>query len=620
VRSWAGIAFAALALTHGLAAMPVAIVSNLHLGAGLAGIGVLLGAFAMFTAVLRGRGRGFWLSLVSTAVCVVGLILLGTGTWGRIRFTSGEGGFGDSVLDWLAESTPPDPEMMRYLPSNSQLVYSIQARAVAKSEVFRELSRRLPELRKLETALEEGSGLPPSQLTRVMIGGRVSRDPLATEFVCVCWTKSAVTAADILANMKDANYREEKVGKFTMHTKQETSFCVAEKDVVLFGPPAIIRKTLLREGSPELSSGLRTAIRAADFSRSVVIAGNAKDVLRKDSGFGTTGVAGWTQELTDATIRANAAVVIEFTFKEAMEWRQKTCCKDRATAEELKRLQDEAIETIKADPNTPKPLLKVLASAHRSLDESKIVETGSIDVDTILKLVQQDHEAVREAAHDDKAGAPANAPPVADGKKDTPLRPGQALDKRKIQTPTDQEKIVKALLDRLDDLEKAAGNELLVDEVNKKHEQALASWKGKRIELSLVVEGVGRQVLGPKAEDSIFAPRQVQKEGERPWVVGVQPIESVKRQAVFTVPFFVRFRFLGVDEKMPVPVDYTLRGMDGIVLQDTDRDLALARKLRPGMRIVVVAKVEEIRPTSYNHCDAVLFLSDVKLEDSKAPK
>jgi hypothetical protein len=68
-RSCAGIVLAVLALGMGVAAMPAALAIHEHLGLALAGLGLLLGVVGMFTAVLRGRGAGFGLSLAGTAVC-----------------------------------------------------------------------------------------------------------------------------------------------------------------------------------------------------------------------------------------------------------------------------------------------------------------------------------------------------------------------------------------------------------------------------------------------------------------------------------------------------------------------------------------------------------------------
>jgi hypothetical protein len=83
-RSWAATAFAVLALGVGIAAIPVAVVPHQHLALALAGLGVLLGFVGMFTAVLRGRGAGFGLSLAGAAVCGAALfatlLLFGRGT------------------------------------------------------------------------------------------------------------------------------------------------------------------------------------------------------------------------------------------------------------------------------------------------------------------------------------------------------------------------------------------------------------------------------------------------------------------------------------------------------------------------------------------------------------
>jgi DNA-directed RNA polymerase subunit RPC12/RpoP len=83
-RSWAGIALALLALALGVSALPLGLVySSQPLGIGLAGLGVFFGIVGLCTAVLRGRGRGFGLSLLGAAVCgsalAVGIMLLGKG-------------------------------------------------------------------------------------------------------------------------------------------------------------------------------------------------------------------------------------------------------------------------------------------------------------------------------------------------------------------------------------------------------------------------------------------------------------------------------------------------------------------------------------------------------------
>ena len=64
-RSWAGISCAFLALTLALAAMPVAVIHHLLLGAGLAAFGIVLALLAVFNSLFR---RGLGLAMVALMV------------------------------------------------------------------------------------------------------------------------------------------------------------------------------------------------------------------------------------------------------------------------------------------------------------------------------------------------------------------------------------------------------------------------------------------------------------------------------------------------------------------------------------------------------------------------
>jgi hypothetical protein len=66
--AWLGTSFAVLALILAIAAMPAAVLHHPLLGAELAALGVLLGAFGLFIAFTR-RGAGCGLSLAGTAIC-----------------------------------------------------------------------------------------------------------------------------------------------------------------------------------------------------------------------------------------------------------------------------------------------------------------------------------------------------------------------------------------------------------------------------------------------------------------------------------------------------------------------------------------------------------------------
>jgi hypothetical protein len=393
VRSWVGTAFAALALTLGAAAMPVAVIHHPLLGATLAGLGVFLGAFGLLIAIKR-RGVGCGLSLAGTAVC--GSVLF-TAIMLLVMSTS-PNDHSDSVLDRLFRSkgTPPDQEMMRYLPNNSQFVLSIRIESIVKSQVERNLSQMWPDdIRKQRTVFEETSGLPFDEITHMMIYGVSSN---LDAWICVVRTKNPVRITDMFANMKDAKYHEEKVGKYMLYVKpvvrglrdflgngiadKEQSFCVVEKNLVVFGPHTSIQQTLLRDGPAELSTGLKTAIRETDFSKDIACATNAKDLLRKLPSI---------PQAAEAIIHADATIAAEVDYNKGVEWRVKIMCKDAATAQEIKQLLEKTAADAKADPKTPKVVLAIITPERWSLHQSRIVGTGTIDRETLRQSIEQDN-------------------------------------------------------------------------------------------------------------------------------------------------------------------------------------------------------------------------------------
>ncbi len=198
-----------------------------------------------------------------------------------------------------------------------------------------------------------------------------------------------------------------------------------------------------------------------------------------------------------------------------------------------------------------------------------------------------------------------------------PDKPGPSIDLPKGAPKTDLERILKALGERMHDLAKAEGNGLILQETQMRHKASLDSWKGKKIVFHVEVQGVHKRYLREGAlfreEDDKF----LKKGQEPPWVVAVKPaISATQTIQGFKFEYHVRFRFLDPDEKMPVPVTFAQKYFDEVLLE-TEQDLALARKLKPGTKAVVVGTMQEIRPTSWDGCDAVLFVSGAKLSEKR---
>jgi hypothetical protein len=194
-----------------------------------------------------------------------------------------------------------------------------------------------------------------------------------------------------------------------------------------------------------------------------------------------------------------------------------------------------------------------------------------------------------------------------------PDKPGPAIDLPQGAPKTDLARILKTLAERMDDLAKAEGNGLILQETETRHKASLESWKGKKVVLQVEVRGVGKRHLRQgglfREEDDKF----LKKGQEPPWVVAVKPAVSATQTIQgFKFEYHVRFRFLDPDEKMPVPVTFAQKYFDEVLLE-TEQDLAVARKLKAGTKSVVVGTVQEIRPTNWDNCDAVVFVSGAKL-------
>jgi hypothetical protein len=196
-----------------------------------------------------------------------------------------------------------------------------------------------------------------------------------------------------------------------------------------------------------------------------------------------------------------------------------------------------------------------------------------------------------------------------------PEKPGPSIDLPKGAPKTDLERVLKALGERTHDLAKAEGNGLILQETEMRHKASLDSWKGKKVVLQVEVQGVHKRYLREgglfREEDDKF----LKKGQEPPWVVAVKPAVSVTQTIQgFKFEYHLRFRFIDPDEKMPVPVTFAQKYFDEVLLE-TEQDLALARKLKAGTKAIAIGTVLEIRPTNWDNCDAVIFVSGAKLSE-----
>jgi hypothetical protein len=285
-------------------------------------------------------------------------------------------------LFWRGKAAEaPEPELLRYLPNYSQIVISLRPPSIAKSQVFRRLARRSPKVRKLEAEFEEGSGLPLARVKQMMVSIVGNDEP-----VVACRMDSTIHVADMFANMREprSNYSEEKVAGHIIHVKNRANaFSIVRQDLVLFGHLDTLQAILLREGPPELSGGLKTAMNCADFSKDCVVVMNSKDLLRK-AWSRLNLEANEPHELMDAIMLADAAVAAEASFGEVMEEQLIIHCKDADTAKELWELWN--------DPRIQRELDALFFGCERrhKLRGAEITTTARIDLDSFVRAMDEE--------------------------------------------------------------------------------------------------------------------------------------------------------------------------------------------------------------------------------------
>jgi hypothetical protein len=196
-----------------------------------------------------------------------GALLLGGGL---LTCLCAGGGF--SLWMWFPEYVPSAlggwPGEMRYLPTGTSHLSFHRVDQERSSKYWKEVDAAKPsQLKDLEKNAKI-HGISVSKVDCVLEGGSGSSS------VTVITTKSAVTSADIRAEMKTGpgamDFDDEKAGKYTISKPKlgGMSFCVVDSKTVLFSnDPKTLKAVLERDKMPEFTTTMQAALKKASFNR-----------------------------------------------------------------------------------------------------------------------------------------------------------------------------------------------------------------------------------------------------------------------------------------------------------------------------------------------------------------
>jgi hypothetical protein len=331
--------------------------------------------------IVKRRSRKKLFILLGAAFLVLGLCLasgVGVGLW------------------WYFSPSGPGDEL-KYMPDNCQMLASVRVEQILKSDAYAELKREVPEAEEL--LKKEPKLLLPLDDIAVISMGLSFKD--ADNAIVVIQTKSAVSAADIKSHRKNESYKEVQVGRYTLYEGNSEAFCIAESKLVVFGKAAAVRKVLERDKKPELSEGMKAAIKQVDFSKSMVVAINTKGVeLPKSSDpAGPANPVPGPIDLPDITknlenlIKEIEGVGLELQVRADMETTFTLICQDSKTAEDYRKLIDGIMVLVKKiamlvekDEATAKELGDSFDAWKCSTSGNKVVLKGKSKVGPLIKL------------------------------------------------------------------------------------------------------------------------------------------------------------------------------------------------------------------------------------------
>jgi len=171
----------------------------------------------------------------------------------------------------------------RFFPDDCQYVVVVRIDALANSEAFKLLKKEVPDAVHDDSA--EKMGIAFADLDQLTMAAHEK------DQVGIVQTKQAIKAADVQANLKKGDpkmeFKETKVGDFTVYEGKSSApggaaptFCVADDHHMLIADKAdVLSPILKRAKAPELSDGLKTAMKTVDPSAAVTVAGGSKKIF-----------------------------------------------------------------------------------------------------------------------------------------------------------------------------------------------------------------------------------------------------------------------------------------------------------------------------------------------------
>jgi len=273
------------------------------------------------------------------------------------------------------EAPPPPLTENHFFPDGTLAIASLNFESALNSKPYDKIKEELIKLDKPPEKLFDAQvkpyfGLQLTAVSRVTAGLASQQDA-----IFVIRPRNPVTIDEIKLNKK-GDYKEVKIGRFTLYEGATDAYCLAEDRMLVIGQPPLLKKILERNKPPELKPDLDAAYKLLNPAKTVSLV-----LTAQTSELAKAGVP--IPKEVEAAGDLAKTLVLQADLAQGLEFSATLICKDAEAAAAVKKAADGLVamgkmklEQIQKDSDQQEEIMRA-KKAEEVLGQVKIATEGA---------------------------------------------------------------------------------------------------------------------------------------------------------------------------------------------------------------------------------------------------
>jgi hypothetical protein len=277
-------------------------------------------------------------------------------------------------------------DALTYAPDSCVMVANVRWDDLRNSAAWKSMERENPDIQK-SLNQPEVNGIVQKDVVQFvfMVGGTVGNDSK----VGYVKTKQTVTVDDLKASApKGSTLKESTVGSYKLYEGTTDGFCLLDSRTFLVGDNKTLRAVLTRNKKPTFTPEMDRAMADMNWSKVFSAAGTVKNWPGMSGGPAAPpgppamgGMPNYFENVEAVTL--NVDVTADIAAHLVVQ------CKDPKSAEDLRKLADGGITSLKAMPGADSDTKDLLNAIKLANTGNKVTGDLTIRGDTIAKASKQ---------------------------------------------------------------------------------------------------------------------------------------------------------------------------------------------------------------------------------------